>query len=191
MLKEIGLAELFFEGEEPSLDEVPFARFRSLFPEGNYLFVARTTDNQELRSTDPLTAELPCPVTVVSPGEEEAISLNEAVVSWQSAPGVFNSDTKKCDTREDVEIDRYQFVVLLEDEDNDLRREFLVDLPPGVTRVPIPLEFIEEGTRFEGTGFLLELLAIEDSGNKTITARGFQVWSSLRGTPLLSSSARR
>ena len=65
-LKEIGLTELSFEGEEPSLDEVPFARLRSLFPEGDYVFLARTTDDRELRSTDPLTAELPCPVTVVS-----------------------------------------------------------------------------------------------------------------------------
>ena len=118
-LKEIGLTELFFEGEEPSLDEVPFARFRSLFPEGNYLFVARTTDNQELRSTDPLTAELPCPVTVVSPGEEEAVSPDEVVVSWQPAPGVFNPDTKKCDTGEDVELVGYQVIVLLENEDNE------------------------------------------------------------------------
>ena len=43
-LKEIGLTELFLEGEEPSLDEVPFARFRSLFPEGDYVFAARTTE---------------------------------------------------------------------------------------------------------------------------------------------------
>ena len=174
-LKDIGLTEHFFEGEEPSLDEVPFARFRSLFPEGNYLFVARTTGNQELRSTDPLTAELPCPVTVVSPGEEEAISPEEVVVSWQPAPGVFNPDTKKCDTGEDVELDGYQVIVLLENEDSDLRREFLIDLPPGVTRVPIPAGFVEEGARLEGTEFLLEVLAIEDSGNKTITARSFQV----------------
>jgi hypothetical protein len=174
-LKDIGLTEHFFEGEEPSLDEVPFARFRSLFPEGNYLFVARTTSNQELRSTDALTAELPCPVTVVSPGEEEAVSPDEIVVSWQPAPGVFNPDTKKCNTSEDIELDGYQVIVLLENEDSDLQREFLVDLPPGVTRVPIPVGFAEEGARLKGTEFLLEVLAIEDSGNKTITARSFQV----------------
>ena len=174
-LKEIGLTELFFEGEEPSLDEVPFARFRSLFPEGDYLFVARTTDNQELRSTDPLTAELPCPVTVVSPGEEEAVSPDQVVVSWQPAAGVFNPDTKKCATGEDVELIGYQVIVLLENDDKSLRREFLVDLPPGVTKVPVPVQFVEEGARLEGTEFALEVLAIEDSGNKTITAQGFQV----------------
>ena len=174
-LKEIGLTELFFEGEEPSLDEVPFARFRSLFPEGDYVFVARTTDGQELRSTDPLTAELPCPVTVVSPAEEQAVPPDEVVVSWQPAPGVFDPDTRKCDTGEDVELVGYQVIVLLENEEEGLRREFLVDLPPGATRVPVPVEFVEEGARVEGTEFTLEVLAVEDSGNKTITAQSFQV----------------
>ncbi len=174
-LKEIGLTELFFEGEEPSLDEVPFARFRSLFPEGDYVFLARTTDNQELRSTDPLTAELPCPVAVVSPGEEEAVPPDKVVVSWQRAPGVFDPDTKKCATGEEVGLVGYQVIVLLENEEEGLRREFLVDLPPGVTKVPVPVQFVEEGARLEGTEFVLEVLAIEDSGNKTITAQGFQV----------------
>jgi hypothetical protein len=174
-LKEIGLTELFFEGEEPSLDEVPFARLRSLFPEGDYVFRARTTDSQELRSTDPLTAELPCPVTVVSPAEGQAVPPAEVVVSWQPAPGVFDPDAGECDTGEDVGLVGYQVIVLLENEEAGLRREFLVDLPPGATRVPVPAEFVEEGARVEGTEFALEVLAVEDSGNKTIAARSFQV----------------
>ena len=174
-LKEIGLTELFLEGEEPSLDEVPFARFRSLFPEGDYVFAARTTDGQELRSTDPLTAELPCPVTVVSPAEEQAVPPDKVVVGWRPAPGVFDPDTRKCATGEEVGLVGYQVIVLLENEEEGLRREFLVDLPPGVTQVPIPAEFIEEGARVEGTEFTLEVLGIEDSGNKTITARSFEV----------------
>ena len=44
-----------------------------------------------------------------------------------------------------------------------------------MTKVPIPVQFVEEGARLEGTEFVLEVLAIEDSGNKTITAQGFQV----------------
>jgi hypothetical protein len=174
-LKEIGLTELSFEGEEPPLAEVPFARLRSLFPEGDYVFLARTTDGQELRSTDPLTAELPCPVIVVSPAEDQAVPPDGVVVSWQPAPGVFDPDTRKCDTGEEVGLVGYQVIVLLENEEAGLRREFLVDLPPGVTKVPVPVEFVAEGARVEGTEFTLEVLAVEDSGNRTITARGFQV----------------
>ena len=174
-LKEIGLTELSFEGEEPSLDEVPFARLRSLFPEGDYVFRARTTDDRELRGTDPLTAELPCPVTVVSPAEDEEVPPDGVVVRWQPAPGVFDPDTSKCDPGGEVGLVGYQVIVLLENAEEGLRREFLVDLPPGATEVPVPAAFVEEGARVEGTEFTLEVLAVEDSGNETIAARSFQV----------------
>jgi hypothetical protein len=174
-LKEIGLTELFLEGEEPSLEEVPFARLRSLFPEGDYVFLARTSDGQELRGTDPLTAELPCPVTVVSPAEDEEVPPDGVVVGWQPAPGVFDPDARKCDPGAEVGLVGYQVIVLLENAEEGLRREFVVDLPPGVTEVPVPAAFVEEGARVEGTEFTLEVLAVEDSGNKTIAARGFQV----------------
>jgi hypothetical protein len=174
-LKEIGLTELFLEGEEPSLEEVPFARLRSLFPEGDYVFRARTTDDRELRGTDPLTAELPCPVTVVSPAEDEEVPPEGVVVSWQPAPGVFDPDAQRCDPGAEVGLVGYQVIVLLENEEEGLRREFVVDLPPGATGVPVPAGFVEEGARLEGTEFTLEVLAVEDSGNKTIAARSFQV----------------
>ena len=128
-----------------------------------------------LRSADPLTAELPCPVAVVSPAEDEEVPPDGAVVGWQPTPGIFDPDTKKCDTGEDVGLVGYQVIVLLENEEAGLRREFLVDLPPGATEVPVPAAFVEEGARLEGTEFTLEVLAVEDSGNRTITARGFQV----------------
>ena len=70
--KTIGLTELFFEGSEPPLVDVSFARFLELFPQGNYRFFGVTTGNQLLRSTDPLTPELPCPVKVVSPPPRQA-----------------------------------------------------------------------------------------------------------------------
>jgi hypothetical protein len=174
-LKEIGLTELSFEGEEPSLAEMPFARLRSLFPEGDYVFRAWTTDGRELRGTDPLTAELPCPVAVVSPAEDEEVPPDGVVVSWQPAPGVFDPDAQRCDPGAEVGLVGYQVIVLLENEEEGLRREFLVDLPPAATEVPVPAAFVEEGARVGGTEFTLEVLAVEDSGNKTITARGFQV----------------
>jgi hypothetical protein len=82
---------------------------------------------------------------------------------------------QRCDTGAEVGLVGYQVIVLLENAEAGLRREFLVDLPPGATRVPVPAAFVEEGARVEGTEFALEVLAIEDSGNKTIAARSFQV----------------
>jgi hypothetical protein len=174
-LRRIGLIELFLEGEEPSLEEVPFSRFRALFPEGEYVFSGATTGGQVLRSTDPLTAELPCPVAVASPSEDEPVAADEVVVRWRPAPGAYDPDTERCDTRRDAGLVGYQVIVVLENEDADLHRELLVDVAPDVTALPVPREFVEAGARRDGTEFTLEVLAIEDSGNKTITEQGFEV----------------
>jgi hypothetical protein len=175
-LRRIGLTELFFEGEEPPLAEVPFARFRRLFPEGQYVFTGRTTGGKLLRSTDPLTAELPCPVAVVAPPEEgPPVAADAVVVDWEPAPGVYDPDAGRCDTGRDVGLVGYQVIVVLENEERGLLRELLVDVPPEVTALPIPREFVEAGAGLEGTEFTLEVLAIEDSGNRTITEQGFEV----------------
>ena len=88
---------------------------------------------------------------------------------------MFDPDAGECDTGEDVGLVGYQVIVLLENEEAGLRREFVVDLPPGATRVPVSVEFVAEVARVEGAEFTLEVLAVEDSGNKTIALRSFQV----------------
>ena len=171
----IGLTELFFEGSEPPLVDVSFARFLKLFPPGAYVFNGKTTGNQLLRSTDPLTAELPCPVRVVSPPEDQKVDPDKVVIRWQAAPGVFNPDTNICRKSQDVGLASYEVIVEIVNEAKGLVRHYTVELPPGATEVPVPREFIKEGLRFPGTEFKLEVIAIEDSGNKTITERDFQV----------------
>ena len=88
---------------------------------------------------------------------------------------MFDPDAQRCDPGAEVGLVGYQVIVLLENEEAGLRREFVVDLPPGATGVPVPAAFVAEGARVENTEFTLEVLAVEDSGNRTITARGFQV----------------
>ena len=45
--KDLGLTELFFEGAEPSLDDVPLEDLLKLFPEGEYEFEGVTVDGEE------------------------------------------------------------------------------------------------------------------------------------------------
>lgn len=173
--KTIGLTELFFEGSEPPLVEVSFARFLQLFPQGDYRFLGRTTGNQLLRSVDALTPELPCPVTVVSPSATVPVAPDRVVIRWEPAPGVFNPDTGICRTNQDVELASYEVIAEIKNEAAGLVRHLNVELPADATEVPVPRTFIDQGLLLPGTEFVLEVIAIEDSGNKTITEGVFQV----------------
>ena len=55
---ELGLTELFFEGAEPSLDEVPLQELLGLFPEGSYSFVGKTVDGSDIQRTATLTPSI-------------------------------------------------------------------------------------------------------------------------------------
>lgn len=174
-LARIGLTELFFEGEEPSLVEVPFRRFLSRIPAGTYTFLGTTADNQPLRSTDRLTTDIPCPVTIVAPPTDDDVEIGELVIRWQPAPGVYDPDRQRCDRARDVGLVGYQLVVELVNDARDLERDLVVDLPPDATQFPVPRRFLEPGVRLPGTELKLEILAIEDSGNKTIVEQAFEV----------------
>jgi hypothetical protein len=167
----IGLTELFFEGEEPSLREVPFSRFLALFPVGSYVFRGRTTGNQLLRSTDRLTADLPCPVRLTSPAADGRLPLDGLTVRWTAPAGTYDPDRQLCRGRDRVRIAGFQVVVEFVKEERDFLREFSVILSPGARRVQVPPQFLREGARFPDTALRVEVLALERSGNKTITER--------------------
>ena len=173
--KTIGLTELFFEGSEPPLVDVSFARFLELFPQGDYRFLGVTTGNQLLRSTDPLTPELPCPVEVVSPPPTTPVAPDQVVIRWKPAPGLFNPDSGICKKNQDVELIRYEVIAEIVNEATGFLRHYTVELSAGATELPVPLAFIKEGLGSKGTEFRLEVIAIEDTGNKTITEATFQV----------------
>ena len=60
-------------------------------------------------------------------------------------------------------------------EEAGLVRHYTVELPAGVTELPVPRTFFKEGLLLPGTEFRLEVIAIEDTGTKTITEGTFQV----------------
>lgn len=168
--KRIGLTELFFEGEEPSLREVPFARFLALFPEGRYVFRGRTTENRPLRSVDPLTADLPCPVRLTSPADGR-VPLDALTVRWTAPAGTYDPDRQLCRGRDRLRSAGFQAIVEFAKEERGFLREFSVILSSGARQVQVPAAFLREGARFPGTLMRVEVLALERSGNKTITER--------------------
>ena len=173
-LARIGLTELFFEGEEPSLVQVPAREFFRRVPPGTYTFLGTTTGNQPLRSTDRLTTELPCPVTVLSPPEDDPVDIGEVVVRW-APPGIYNADTQRCDRSRNVGLVGYQVIVEMANEARDFERDLVVDFSPDARRLFVPRGFLLQGARLPGTEFKVEIIAIEDTGNATIVEQDFEV----------------
>lgn len=151
-----GLTEGFFESAEPSFDVQSLDEFLALFPEGTYRFRGRTTDNVPLRGKAELTHALPAAPILVSPADgDDDVDPDNTVLEWIGSPDPPGS-----------EIVGYQ--VIVETEEPRLL-EFVVDVGPEVTSVTVPPEFMEAGNEYK-----YEVLAIEDSGNKTISEAEFE-----------------
>ncbi len=146
---DLGMTELFFEGAEPSLDEVELETLLALFPEGKYRFVGKMVDGADLVGTGTLTHRVPEAPNIVSPAEGDTVDSSEPVViEWEPVENPQGS-----------RIVGYQVIV----------GSFSVTLPASKTHVTVPAEFLEPGTLY-----LFEVLAIEAGGNQTITESSFE-----------------
>jgi hypothetical protein len=150
VLSEYGLTELFTESSEPPFTEFPLEEFRKLFPEGDYTFQGETIDGVNMESTVPLSHAFPEGPTILSPEEESTVASDKLVVRWDSVTEPAG-----------IEITGYQVLVVREAEPT---RVLEADLPATATEMSVPAEFLDEGTEFK-----VELLAIEASGNQTLT----------------------
>ena len=128
-----------------------------------------------LRSKDRLSAELPCPVRVVTPSPTAPTAADAVVISWETVPGVYNPDTAVCNFALDVGLVGFQVIAEVVNESAGITRNYVVDLPRDATSARVPTEFLAPGLAMPGTEFKLEVIAIEDTGNKTITEAPFLV----------------
>jgi hypothetical protein len=142
-----GLSELFLEASEPSFENVPFAVFKRRFPEGTYRFRGVKDNGRKLVGSDHLTHLIPGAPNVTSPREGALVDPNGFTISWEPVMKPVG-----------VQILTYQVIV------NQGDRELSMYVPPDVTSVTIPGEFLEPGTKTGG-----EILARDKSGNQTIT----------------------
>lgn len=147
----LGLSELFFEGAEPTLDDFPLDRLLALFPEGKYRFNGVTPDGTRLAGMGTLSHAVPAGPIVSS-----EVNGDQVTISWQPVTGPppgFPQET--------ITIVGYQIIV----------DPFQVTLPAFSTQVTLPREFVQTLAR-GSHGF--EVLAIDASGNQTITAGSFE-----------------
>jgi hypothetical protein len=85
-------------------------------------------------------------------------------VSWEPVTQTITGDS--------VTITSYQLIIEKDEEPppNSIgKRGLSMYLPPTVTSMTIPVEFLEPGTPY-----LWEVLAIEESGNQTLSSSAFQ-----------------
>ena len=148
-LKPLGGSELFLEGDEPGLDELPLEDFFTKFPEGTYRFVGTSPDGQRLESTATFSHKIPDGPTIVSPG---TLDPAHAVIAWNPVT-----------TPAGIDIAGYEVVI-----EQDEFHVFDVKVPGTTTSVTVPPEFLQPATQY---GF--EVLAIDRSGNQTLTATSF------------------
>lgn len=164
---ELGFAEVFFESEEPEIDEFSFDDLRTAFPEGEYPVRGVTIEGEGLTGAAWFTHDVPQVPVITSPAgmiadpeEEEppVVAVDDVVVSWNPVTALVDGGP--------AAITAYQVIVTndeVEDPHGFSQPIYSVHVGPGVTSLPVPTGFLESDTVYE-----VEVLALEVSGNQTI-----------------------
>ncbi len=167
VLRGLGSTELFMESNEPNFEEVSLPEILSFIPEGEYDFKGITVEKVKIEGTATLTHNLPCGPELTFPEEEQTIDPEiPLVIAWDPVTNKLNNKTGECDEETNIEIIGYQ--VIVDNEDSDIQQRFDIKLPADATIVSVPTEFIMPNTAYK-----FEVLALEVSGNQTISESTF------------------
>jgi hypothetical protein len=148
--KDLGMTELFFEGAEPNLADVPLDELLARFPEGSYRFIGKTVDGTSLVNTATLSYAIPA-----GPSVSSSLDGDTLVISWTpvTAPPDGFPDRP-------IDVTGYQVIV----------GSFQVTLPGSATSVTVPKEFVASLAAGDQP---FEVLAIDAGGNQTLTEGSF------------------
>jgi hypothetical protein len=138
----IGLSELFVEGEEPSLADLPLDEFFELFPEGVYTVIGKTPDGAKIRSQVTFSHLIPGAPLVTSPTSGAPLDPAHVVISWQPVT-----------TPAGVVIAGYEVIV-----DSSSMK-----VSAATTSITAPREVLHPGSEHN-----FEVIAIADNHNQTI-----------------------
>jgi hypothetical protein len=167
-LGELGLTELFFETVEPENAKVPIDEMLAKLPEGNYTIAGPGQENGtgtgETSGTARLTHDIPAGPKLVSPREGARVPMRGVVARWRPV--------SKTITGKPVRIIAYQLII---EKDVEPHRHMIgkfglsMYLPRSVTRIEVPNGFLQRRTAYNW-----EVLAIERSGNQTLSSGSFR-----------------
>ena len=166
-LGSLGLTELFFESVEPANADIPIADVLKTLPEGEYKFEGHAIEAGEKQGTTigtaMLTHDIPAGPVLLSPAKDAVVPAKDLLVSWSAVDKTIDGY--------DVKIIAYQLIIEKDEapHPNMIGKIGLsMYLPASVTQITIPGEFLEPGT-----DYLWEVLAIEESGNQTLSEGQF------------------
>ncbi len=162
-LHDLGLTELFFESVEPENADVPLDELLLSLPEGNYTFRGPTTDGMVTIGTALLTHDIPAGPALLTPLEDAVVPPLDVVMSWAPVTETITGGP--------VTIISYQLIVEKTEAPHPHmigKRGLSMYLQPAVTSLTLPNEFLEPGTVYAW-----EVLAIEESGNQTLSSSTF------------------
>jgi hypothetical protein len=171
-LRDLTMAGIFFESREPPSSEFSFADLGATFPEGEYTVRAESFDGKILVGSATFTHDVPAPPTIVAPvladdprgTKRNPVPLEDLVISW--------ADVTHTVAGGPVDITGYEVIVTKEVEDDPngfSRPTYDAHVSPDLNSLRVPVEFLEPDTVYE-----LEVLALEVSGNQTITVGFFR-----------------
>ena len=167
-LAELGLTELFFESVEPENADVPIDKILAKLPEGKYRIAGPAQENGKSTGQTAgkawLTHDIPAGPKLISPREGATVPMRGVVARWKP---VSESITGK-----PVKIIAYQLII---EKDVEPHRHMIgkiglsMYLPRSVTRIKVP-----DGVLQRRTAYDWEVLAIERSGNQTLSSGAFR-----------------
>ena len=171
-LRDLTMAGIFFESREPPSSEFSFADLEATFPDGEYSVRAESFDGKILVGSATFTHDVPAPPKIESPvltddprgTKKNPVPLEDLVISW--------ADVTETVAGGPVDITGYEVIVTKEVEDDPhgfSRPTYDVHVPATVDSLSVPAEFLEPDTVYE-----LEVLALEQSGNQTISVGFFK-----------------
>jgi hypothetical protein len=167
-LGNLGLTELFFETVEPENADIPIEEILKVLPEGNYTIEGPGIEAGErtgpTSGTALLTHKIPAGPVLLSPEEDAEVSADDDLdVSWSPVTQTIDGS--------DVTIISYQLIIEKDEEPHPHmigKRGLSMYLPASVTSITVPSGFLEPGTAYDW-----EVLAIEESGNQTLSSSNF------------------
>ncbi len=164
-LVDFGLTELFFETSEPMNSEVPIVDVLARLPAGMYTFTGDMVGGDPSAITATLTHDIPSGPVLRTPADGASdVDPENLTVTWDPVTTDLDGEV--------VNIVGYQVIVALDAEPQFphgfAHPIFSIYLPATTTSVMVPREFMEDGADYQ-----YEVLAIEESGNQTLSSATF------------------